>query len=87
VTAQAAYYGRWGMQESSTVDMVLDPERDPRDWAIVGTPDDCAEMITQYKEELGIQFMGLSLANLPKAHSARLEFLQYLSEEVLSKVR
>jgi alkanesulfonate monooxygenase SsuD/methylene tetrahydromethanopterin reductase-like flavin-dependent oxidoreductase (luciferase family) len=87
VAEAALDYGRWGMQESSTVDMVLDPERDPRDWAIVGTPDDCIETISRYKESVGFDFLGPSFANLPKDQTARKEYLQYVSEEVFCKVR
>lgn len=87
VTEAAKYYGAWGMQEASTIDMVLDAERDPRDWSIVGTPEDCVEAISRHREDIGIDFIGLGLASLPKDHSARKEHVQYLAEEVLSKVR
>ena len=87
VAEAAVDYGRWGMQESSTVDMVLDPERDPKDWAIVGTPQDCVETINRYKETIGFDFIGPSFANLPKDQAARKEYLQYVAEEVFCKVR
>jgi alkanesulfonate monooxygenase SsuD/methylene tetrahydromethanopterin reductase-like flavin-dependent oxidoreductase (luciferase family) len=86
VAESASYYGRWGMQEASTLDMVLDPQRDPRDWSIVGTPQDCLEMISRYNQEIGFDWIGLSFMNMPKDHSARLEYLQYVSEELLSKL-
>jgi alkanesulfonate monooxygenase SsuD/methylene tetrahydromethanopterin reductase-like flavin-dependent oxidoreductase (luciferase family) len=87
VARAASYYGPWGMQEASTVDTVLDAERDPRDWSIVGTPADCVESILRCRDELGIDFMAFGFANLPSDHSARKEYVQYLAEEVLSKVR
>lgn len=87
VAEASANYVRWGMQESTTVDMVLDPERDPRDWAIVGTPQDCIETINRYKEDIGFDFLGPGFVNLPKEPSARREFLQYVSEDVICKVR
>ena len=87
VTEAAKYYGAWGMQEASTIDMVLDAERDPRDWSIVGTPEDCVEAISRHREEIGFEFVGVSFSNLPKDHSARMEHVQYVSEEVFSKFR
>jgi alkanesulfonate monooxygenase SsuD/methylene tetrahydromethanopterin reductase-like flavin-dependent oxidoreductase (luciferase family) len=86
VAEAAAYYERWGMQESTTVDMVLDPARDPREWAIVGTPQDCIEIIKQYQEQTGFDFVGPSFADLPKEASARKEYLQYVAEEVFNKI-
>ena len=76
-----------GALGDNTVDMVLDPDRDPRDWAIVGTPEQCVETILQYRDGLGLDFMGLSLSTMPKGAQARKDFLQWVSEEVLSKVR
>jgi alkanesulfonate monooxygenase SsuD/methylene tetrahydromethanopterin reductase-like flavin-dependent oxidoreductase (luciferase family) len=87
VTQAASYYSAWGVQESSTIDTVLDAERDPRDWSIVGTPTDCVETICRYREEIGIDFIAFGFANLPKEHSARKEYVQYVAEEVLNKVR
>jgi alkanesulfonate monooxygenase SsuD/methylene tetrahydromethanopterin reductase-like flavin-dependent oxidoreductase (luciferase family) len=86
VARSREYYGKWGMNEPTTVDMVLDPERDPLEWSIVGTPDDCVEQLQRYNRETGIEFIGAGLVNMPKDHSARLEYLQYVSETVFSKL-
>jgi alkanesulfonate monooxygenase SsuD/methylene tetrahydromethanopterin reductase-like flavin-dependent oxidoreductase (luciferase family) len=85
VVKSAAYYGKWGMNEASTIDMVLDPERDPRDWSIVGTPDDCVEQLQRHCDDIGLEFIGAGLVNMPHDPSARLEHIQYVSETVLSK--
>lgn len=86
VEEAASYYERWGMKENTTVDMVLDPDRDPRDWAIVGTPQECIETIQKYKNQTGFDFIGPSFANLPKDASARRDYFQFISEEVFKKV-
>jgi alkanesulfonate monooxygenase SsuD/methylene tetrahydromethanopterin reductase-like flavin-dependent oxidoreductase (luciferase family) len=86
VSQAASYYGAWGMQESSTIDMVLDPERDPDDWSIVGTPAKCVDVISRYVEQIGLDFIGFGFANFPPDFAARKEYVHYLSEEVLSKV-
>jgi alkanesulfonate monooxygenase SsuD/methylene tetrahydromethanopterin reductase-like flavin-dependent oxidoreductase (luciferase family) len=86
VARSAAFYGSRGMQESSTLEMVLDPAADPRVWSIVGTPQDCLEQISQQNEAIGFDWIGLSFMNLPKDHRARLEYVQYVSEELLSKL-
>ena len=66
--------------------MVLDPERDPKDWAIVGTPQDCIETINHYKETIGFDFIGPRFANYQRSSSSK-EYLQYVAEEVFCKVR
>lgn len=85
---RAKYYNRWGMNEPGVIEMVLDGERDPRDYAIVGTPDECIEMINRYKEKVGLHYMGLSFMNMPedKGLGAKLDYIQYLSEEVLKRI-
>jgi alkanesulfonate monooxygenase SsuD/methylene tetrahydromethanopterin reductase-like flavin-dependent oxidoreductase (luciferase family) len=62
------------------------PGVDPRDWAIVGTPDDCIEQIGRWRERLGFDYVGLAFANWPKEQTARKEYLQYLSESVLQRL-
>jgi alkanesulfonate monooxygenase SsuD/methylene tetrahydromethanopterin reductase-like flavin-dependent oxidoreductase (luciferase family) len=83
----AESYSRWGMNEATTVDMILDADRDPRDWAIVGTPDDCVEALVQHAKEIGIGFIGLGTATWPKDLTEQQEYLQFISEEVLGRVR
>lgn len=80
------YYGRWQMNEPTT-DMVLSADRDPRDYAIVGTPEECVEIISRQKEKLGLAYMGIGPMNLPSRLEEKLEYFQWVSEEVLSKVR
>ncbi len=76
-------YGGWSMQEGSTVDLGLAPGRKLEDWAIVGSPQDCAETISRCYHEQGLRYIGLGSLNLPQDHAARLEYLQFISEELL----
>jgi alkanesulfonate monooxygenase SsuD/methylene tetrahydromethanopterin reductase-like flavin-dependent oxidoreductase (luciferase family) len=81
--SKAKMYGGYDMQEGSTVDLGLSGERDLSDWAIVGSPQDCAETISRSYHETGLRYIGLGALNMPKDHSARLEHVQYISEELL----
>ena len=80
---KAGMYGGWSMQEGSTVDLGLTRGRNLPEWAIVGSPQDCAETINRCYEEQGLRYLGLGHLNLPKDHNARLEHLQFISEALL----
>jgi alkanesulfonate monooxygenase SsuD/methylene tetrahydromethanopterin reductase-like flavin-dependent oxidoreductase (luciferase family) len=84
--AKAAMYGSFDMQEAGTVDFGLGGARELSDWALAGSPEDCAELITRCHEEYGLDYVGLSCLNLPKGFSARLEYLQFISEELLPRL-
>ena len=82
------HYRDWRMNEATTVEMVVEAERDPRDYAIVGTPEDCVETISRQVEKLGLRYIGLGFLNMPKdSLNAKLEYIQYVSEEVLSHIK
>jgi alkanesulfonate monooxygenase SsuD/methylene tetrahydromethanopterin reductase-like flavin-dependent oxidoreductase (luciferase family) len=71
---------------SPVVHTAESPGVDPRDWAIVGTPEDCLEQIGRWRERLGMDYVGLALASWPKEQAARKEQLHYLSETVLQRI-
>ena len=81
---KAKMYGGWHMQERTTVDLGLSADRELDDWAIVGSPQDCAETISRCYHEQGLRYLGLGFLNLPREHHARLEHLQFISEELLA---
>ncbi len=81
--AKAGQYANFKMQESTTVDFGLGGSRDLSDWAIVGNPQDCAATIARCHEDIGLEHIGFGALNLPKGKSARLEYLQLISEEIL----
>ena len=83
---KAAQYRGFEMQEATTVDFGLAGSRDLPEWAITGTPQECAELITRCHEEDGLEFIGLATLNLPSEHKARLEYLQMIGEEFVSRL-
>ena len=81
--AKAGLYTNFNMQESTTVDFGLGGPRTLANWAIVGSPQDCAETIVRCHEENGLEHIGFGALNLPNGKAARLEYLQLISEELL----
>lgn len=81
--AKAGMYAGFNMQETTTVDLGLGGPRELGDWAVVGSPQDCAERIARSHEEDGLEYIGLGCLNLPKEFPAKLEYLQLISEEML----
>ena len=84
---KAGMYSSFNMQENTTVDFGLGGQRDLPDWAVVGSPQDCAEIINRCKEEEGLDYIGLASLNLPREFPARLEYLQLISEELMPHLR
>ena len=84
--AKAGMYSSFNMQESTTVDLGLGGRRRLEDWAIVGSPEDCAETINRQHEAYGLDYIGLASLNLPKGFAARVEYLQLISEELLPQL-
>ena len=81
---RAAMYGGWSMQESGTVDLGLSGPRELAVWAIVGSPQECVETLSRAYFEQGLRYVGLGFLNLPSGQSARLDYLQFISEELLA---
>ena len=77
-------YGGWNMQERGTVDLGLSGGRELGEWAIVGSPQECVGTLSRAYHEQGLRYVGLGYLNLPPGQSARLEYLQYISEEFLA---
>ena len=84
--AKAKMYGGWNMQERRMVDLGLSGRRKLDEWAIVGSPEECAETISRCYQEQGVRYVGLNFLNLPRGHAARLEYLQLISEELLPRL-
>ena len=81
--AKKGLYSNFNMQESSTVDFGLGGARELADWTVVGSPQDCAETIVRSHRENGLEYIGFGCLNLPNEKTARLEYLQLISEELL----
>ena len=84
--AKAAQYAGFAMQESTTVDFGLGGGRPLSEWAITGTPEECAEIVTRCHEEDGLEFIGLACLNMPDSRSARMEYLQMIGEEFVPRL-
>ena len=83
---KGAMYGGWGMQENSVVDLGLDRNRPIHEWTIIGSPSECLETLARSESEDRVQYAGLTFINFPAEHSARMEYLQRFSEEVIRKL-
>ena len=80
-------YHEGGMQERTTVDIVLDlREEDAADWAILGNYDDCLEGLKRCRDELKLTHVTCQFYNLPEDLSARLEWLEGFGEQVCQRL-
>jgi alkanesulfonate monooxygenase SsuD/methylene tetrahydromethanopterin reductase-like flavin-dependent oxidoreductase (luciferase family) len=79
-------YNTWQMQESSMVPLQLDAGLSLDDWTIHGSPADCVETILRAREEMGLNGIGFTIYSLPADPSGRIEYLQMIAEEIVSKV-
>ncbi len=79
-------YGGWGMQENSVVDLGLDRSRPLDERTVIGSAADCLETLARSEEEDRVQYAGLTFINFPAEHSARMEYLQRFSEEVVREL-
>ena len=84
---KAGMYGAFNMQESTTVDFGLGGQRELADWAVAGSPQDCAEIINRCREADGLDYIGLASLNLPTEFQARLDYLQLIAEELLPRLQ
>ena len=81
-----ANYRTWEMQESTMVPLALSFDRPLDDWTVHGSTADCVETLLRAREEMGLTDISLTMYNLPRELSARLEYLQRVAEEILRKV-
>jgi alkanesulfonate monooxygenase SsuD/methylene tetrahydromethanopterin reductase-like flavin-dependent oxidoreductase (luciferase family) len=82
-----ANYRAWEMQEATMVPLALSFDRPLEDWTVHGSTVDCVETLLRAHKEMGLTDISLTMYNLPRELSARLEYLQRVSEEILKKVR
>jgi len=81
-----ANYRAWEMQESTMVPLALSFDRPLDDWTVNGSPADCVETLLRVREKLGLTHISLTMYNLPRELSGRLEYLERVSEEIVRKV-
>ncbi|MGH8057295.1 MAG: LLM class flavin-dependent oxidoreductase [Candidatus Entotheonellia bacterium] len=81
-----ANYQAWEMQESTMVPLALSFDRSLADWTIHGSTGDCVETLLRARDEAGLTHISLTIYNLPRELSARLDYLDRLAEEICRKV-
>jgi alkanesulfonate monooxygenase SsuD/methylene tetrahydromethanopterin reductase-like flavin-dependent oxidoreductase (luciferase family) len=79
-------YTTWQMQEANMVPLQLDAGISLDKWAIHGSPSDCVETILQAQDQIGLNGIGFTIYSLPVEPEARVEYLQMISEEIVSRV-
>ena len=79
-------YRTWEMQESTMVPLQLGFDRSLDDWTVHGSPKDCVETLLRARDEMGLERIGFTIYNLPRAPKARIEYLQMIAEEIVKKV-
>ena len=57
------------------------------DWAVAGSADECLEQFVSLRDNVGVDFVGMTFLNLPKELAARREYLQRFSEQVISRMK
>jgi alkanesulfonate monooxygenase SsuD/methylene tetrahydromethanopterin reductase-like flavin-dependent oxidoreductase (luciferase family) len=81
-----ANYKRWRMQESTMVPLQLDFDVGLDAWTIHGSPQDCLDTIRWARDEIGLEYIGFTIYSLPTEVQARIDYLQMIAEEIVSKV-
>jgi alkanesulfonate monooxygenase SsuD/methylene tetrahydromethanopterin reductase-like flavin-dependent oxidoreductase (luciferase family) len=81
-----ANYRAWEMQESTMVPLALSFDRPLQDWTVHGSTADCVETLLRARDELGLTHISFTMYNLARELTARLEYLERVSEDILRKV-
>jgi len=79
-------YRSWEMQEKDMVPLQLGFDRSLDDWAVVGSPKDCADKLLDVRESIGLDRVGFTIYSLPREPQARIDYLQMIAEEIVRKV-
>ncbi|HSF31529.1 MAG TPA: LLM class flavin-dependent oxidoreductase [Candidatus Tectomicrobia bacterium] len=81
-----ANYRAWDMQEATMVPLALSFDRPLQDWTVHGSPADCVETLLHARDAMGLSHISLTMYNLPRELSARLEYLDRVAEDIVRKV-
>ena len=87
--AQASYrmYGSWEMQEETMVKINISSDAEITDWAVTGSAQDCLERFVSLRDDVGVDYVGVTFLNLPEDLAGRKEYLQNFSENVIQPMR
>lgn len=86
--AAASYrmYSSWDMQEETMVKIHISSDSQVEDWAVAGGPRECVDQFRKLRDELGIDYVGVTFLNLPKDRAGYREYLQRFGEEVIRRL-
>lgn len=79
-------YSSWNMQEDTMVKINIASDSEVSAWAVVGNAEDCLERLGRLAEA-GVEYVGMTLLNLPKNLEGRKDYLQRLAENLLPALR
>jgi alkanesulfonate monooxygenase SsuD/methylene tetrahydromethanopterin reductase-like flavin-dependent oxidoreductase (luciferase family) len=79
-------YKTWEMQEPGMVGLLLEQDIALDNWTVHGSPADCVETLLRARDEIGLNAVGFTIYSLPPAPQERIEYLQMIAEEIVSKV-
>src|SRR5581483_49553 len=79
-------YRTWSMQENQMVELQLGFDSGLDAWSVNGSPADCVETISYARDELGLNRIGFTIYSLPPSPQARIDYLQMIAEDIVSKV-
>ena len=87
--AESSYqmYGTWEMQEESMVSIHISSNSKVTDWAVVGNDEECLERFAHLEADLGVDYVGLTILNLPQDLNGRKEYLANFSEKIIQRMR
>ena len=79
-------YSSWNMQEDTMVKINIASDSEVSAWAVTGNGDDCLQDLGRLADD-GVEYVGMTLLNMPKDLSDRKEYLQALAENVLHRMK
>jgi alkanesulfonate monooxygenase SsuD/methylene tetrahydromethanopterin reductase-like flavin-dependent oxidoreductase (luciferase family) len=80
-----ANYRNWEMKEQGMVPIALSSDTPVEDWTVCGSADDCAAALVRAASEIGLTHVGLNVYSLPASTRARLEYVERISGEVVTR--
>jgi len=86
---EASYrmYSSWEMQEETMVRIHISSDAEITDWAVVGSAQECLDQFVSLRDDVGVDFVGLTFLNLPDDLAGRKEYLQNFSENVIHRMK
>ena len=79
-------YSSWNMQEDTMVKINIASDSEVSAWAVSGNGDDCLQDLGRLAAD-GVEYVGMTLLNMPKDLSGRKEYIQALAENVLHRMK